>query len=89
MASTWPQWVEKPEQVAELVDWVRWKTQDRAKIVIAIGTHTVAVAKGRQLDPENAIAMLEDLQDVIAQTIRQMQAPGQNVTHLSQRIPER
>jgi hypothetical protein len=53
--------------------------------VIAIGATSVAVAKPREVDAEDAIAMLADLQDAIARAIRGLR--GQ--THIAIRLPEK
>jgi hypothetical protein len=87
MSDTWPQWIERPQHVAEAADWVRWKTQGRAKIVIAVGSRSVAVAKNRELDAEDAIAILSEIQDSIAQALRQLDAHRQ--THGAQPLAER
>ena len=87
MAETWPQWIDSPTHVAEAADWVRWKTQGRVKLVIAIGANSVAVAKGREMDAEDAIAVLADIQDQIAQAIRELQTKKQ--THGYRRLAER
>jgi hypothetical protein len=87
MAQTWPQWIDKPEHVAEASDWVRWKTQGRVKLVISVGNNTIAVAKNRELDAEDAIAILSDLQDQIAQALRDVDRAKQ--THGYRRLAER
>lgn len=80
MAETWPKWLDNPRHIAEGIDWIRWKSQDRAKIVLAIGANALAVAKPRELDAEDAIAILSDLQDQIARALRQLDEQRQ--THL-------
>jgi hypothetical protein len=87
MPDTWPTWISSSKHVAEAVDWVRWKTQGRAKLVIAIGANSISVAKNRELDPEDAIAILGDLQDQIAKAIRAISSAG--LTHASTLIKPR
>lgn len=87
MAETWPTWISSSKHVAEAVDWVRWKTQGRAKLVIAIGANSLSIAKNRELDPEDAIAILGDIQEQIFQAIRDLQRTGS--THLSTQIRQR
>lgn len=81
MAETWPQWIESGEHVAQAADWIRWKTQGRARIVIAVGTNSVAIAKPRELDAEDAIAILEDVQNEIARALRELDS--RRITHLA------
>ena len=50
MAVTWPKWIQSSEHVAEAVDWVRWKTEGRAKMVLAVGANSIAVAKNREVN---------------------------------------
>lgn len=87
MADTWPQWISSGKHVAEAADWIRWKTQNRVKIVVAIGAHSVAVAKARELDPEDALAILQDCQDTIARAMREIHI--QKLTHGHKLIPPR
>ena len=87
MADTWPKWISSGKHVAEAADWIRWKTQNKVKIVIAVGTNSVAVAKPRDLDPENALAILQDVQDTVARAMREIHAQG--VTHGSKVIAPR
>lgn len=87
MAETWPQWLENPQHIAQGIDWIRWKSQDRAKIVVAIGANAVAVAKPRNLAAEDAIAILEDVQAQIAQALRQLDKERQ--THLAMELTPR
>lgn len=87
MADTWPQWIRSGKHVAEAADWIRWKTQERVKIVIAIGASGVAVAKPRDLDPEDALAILQDCQDTIARAMREIHT--RRVTHGVKSIPPR
>jgi hypothetical protein len=85
MAQTWPDPITKASHVAEAIDWVRHRTRNRIKLVIAIGATSVAVAKPREVDAEDAIAMLADLQDAIGRAIRALR--GQ--THIAIRLPEK
>lgn len=87
MANTWPTWIQKPEHVAEAADWVRWKTQDRVRVVIALGANSVAVAKARDLESEDAITLLMEAQETIARTLREIQE--RKVTHAHARLPDR
>lgn len=85
MADTWPQWLEKADHVAQAADWVRWKTQNRVKLVIVLGPGSVAVAKARELDAEDAIAQLQEAQDTIARALRDIHA--RRVTNGHARLP--
>lgn len=87
MAETWPKRITSAKHVAEAADWVRWKTEDRVKIVIAVGANSVAVAKSRTMDAEDAIAILTDIQEQIAKGLRQLQETNQ--THTAIQLPER
>lgn len=87
MPDTWPTWLDKAKHVAQAVDWVRWKSQDRVKLVIAIGAGSVAVAKSRDVDAETAIAILEDAQATIARALREVQRTGLTNGHMQ--IPPR
>jgi hypothetical protein len=84
---TWPQWLTSAKHIAQAADWVRWKTQDRARIVIAVGANSIAVAKSRQIDAEDAVAILADLQDQIARALRHLDL--EKATHTSVLIQER
>lgn len=81
MAETWPQWLVSGEHIAQAIDWVRWKSQDRAKITIAIGAQGVAVAKPRELDAEDAIVILTDVLEQINRALRELDE--RRVTHLA------
>lgn len=87
MAGTWGEHITSGKHVAEAIDWVRHKSQDRIKLVVAIGSNSVAVAKPRKVDAEDAISFLMDLQDAIAQAIRQLDATRQ--THTTIQLHER
>jgi hypothetical protein len=87
MAETWPQWLESPKHIAEAADWVRWKTQGRVRLVVAVGANSIAVAKDREMDAEDAIVVLMDIQDQIAQALRQLDEKKQ--THDYRRLPDR
>lgn len=87
MAVTWPKWISSSEHVAEAADWVRWKTEGRAKIVLAVGANSIAVAKNRDLDAEDAIVILADLQEQIARALRELDS--RRVTHLAMAAPPR
>lgn len=87
MPETWPDPITKSEHVAQAIDWVRHRTRDRIKLIIAIGTNSVAVAKPREIDAEDAIAFLGDLQDAIASAIRKLGAT--RTTHTSIRLREK
>lgn len=87
MAETWPDPITSSKHVAEAIDWVRHRTRDRIRLVVAIGKTSVAVAKPREVDPEDAIAFLLDVQDAIARAIREL---GQkNITHISIPLQDR
>lgn len=88
MPDTWPKWISSSKHVAEAVDWVRWKTQGRAKLVIAIGVNSISVAKNIELDPEDAIAILTDLQEQLAQAIRSLPR-AESPTHITTLIRHR
>jgi len=85
MAETWPDPITSSKHVAEAIDWVRHRTRDRVRLIVAIGLNSIAVAKPREVDAEDAIAILNDLQDEIAQAIRQIK----NQTHTAMPLPER
>jgi DNA topoisomerase VI subunit B len=87
MPDTWPQWISSSKHVAEAVDWVRWKTQGKAKIVIAIGSNRLSIAKNPDLDPEDAIAILEMVQNEIALAMREM--AQRRLTHITTVLRER
>lgn len=87
MADTWPKWLEKAEHVAQAADWVRWKSQDRVRVVIALGATSVAVAKARDIDPEIAISLLEEAQETIARALRDVH--DRRLTNGHSRLPDR
>ena len=87
MPETWPQWIESPKHVAEAADWVRWKTQGRVMLVIAVGVNSVAVAKNRELSAEDATAILLDIESEISKALKELDETKQ--THQSRRLGER
>lgn len=66
---------------------MRHRTRDRIKLVLAIGSSSVAVAKPREVDAEDAIAFLTDLQDAIAAAIRELDR--KRLTHIATPLRER
>jgi len=87
MAETWPDPISSSAHVAQAIDWVRHRTRNRIRLIIAIGTNSLAISKPKEVDPEDAIAILMDLQDSIAKAIRQLGA-GRH-TSISMPIQER
>jgi len=87
MPETWPTTISSSKHIAEALDWVRHKSGDRVRVAVAIGVNSIAIAKPREVDPEDAIAILADLQDQIARAIRELGRIRQ--THLSVRLRER
>lgn len=68
----WPNEFKTSRDVASGLNWLRWKTADRAQILIAIGRNSVAVAKAPACDPEDAIEMLQTELDTITRLIREL-----------------
>lgn len=58
MAEGWPEVLEKGEDVAVVLDWVRRKTKGRALIGVMIGANGVAVSVDKDLAPRDAIDLL-------------------------------
>jgi prefoldin subunit 5 len=87
VAETWPDPIVKSEHVAQAIDWVRHRTRDRIRLLVAVGANSIAVAKPRDVDAEDAISFLADLQEDIARAIREMQQ--KRLTHISIRLPDR
>lgn len=87
MAETWPDPIVSGKHVAEAIDWVRHRTRGRIKLLVAIGPNSVAVAKPREVDAEDAILFLQDLQDQIAHAIRELDE--KRWTHMAMKLPDR
>jgi hypothetical protein len=66
----WPEKIVTAEHTAQLCDYVVKKTDKRVMLVIAIGAQAVAVAKDQNLDPEAALAILEDTRQLVDDLIR-------------------
>lgn len=88
MSQPAPEWNEfrTAHDIARGLNWVRWKTQNKAELIIAIGPNSVAVAKGENIDAEDAIQTLTQEMDTIAKVLRELQAKKQ--THGSGPRPD-
>lgn len=67
--------------VASGLQWVRWKTQGGqaqcrpgAMLLLAIGAGSISASMDLKLDAEDAIALLSDELETIAQLLRHMKA---------------
>lgn len=69
---TWPVKISSPRHTGQLLEWVRWKTENRIMLVIAIGGNSIAISKDENLKAEDAVAMLTDEMETIALAIRQI-----------------
>lgn len=87
MADTWPERLTNGEHVGQALDWVRWKTEGRALMMVAIGVNSVVVAKDRNLNAEDAIELLTKELDVIARLVRDLHASKK--THGAKARPQR
>jgi predicted metal-dependent hydrolase len=87
MAETWPDPIKSSKHVSQAIDWVRHRTRDRVRLIIAIGVNGLAVAKPAEVDAEDAIAFLQDLQEPIARAIRQLDQNHE--THTAMTLEDR
>ena len=83
MSETWPNPIKSTHHVSQAIDWVRHRTGDRTRLIVAIGATGLAVSKPRDMDAEDAIAVLADLQDAIAQAVRQLDQSKQTHTAIA------
>jgi hypothetical protein len=71
---TWPAVVSNSKHVAQMLEWLRWKTGGKVQLVIAIGANSVAVARDDRMRAEDLIETLRVEQDTIAELLRYLQA---------------
>lgn len=83
MAETWPAVLTSSEHVGQALDWVRWKTQGKVMLVIAIGPNSIAIAKDRELRAIDAVEILENEAKTIAEILGQLDQ--RKVTHAAKR----
>ncbi len=82
----WPNEFKTARDLASALNWVRWKSDGRALVLLAIGRNSVAIAKGPAVDAEDVIVALESEKDTIARLLREMGAQG--LTHASTPRPD-
>ena len=71
---TWPKVVSSSKHVAQMLEWLRWKTAGKVQLVIAIGANSVAVARDDRIPVEDLIKSLRAEQDTIADLLHYLQA---------------
>ena len=49
-----------PNAVADALDWLRWRTEGSALLLVAIGRNHICFARQPDVDPLDAIQFLED-----------------------------
>lgn len=72
MPEPWPKKFTEPAQVGEALNWLRWRTNESALLVMAIGVNSIALSLDPNVDAEDLIEMLAMEQDTIAQLIRRL-----------------
>ena len=87
MAETWPNPITQTKHVKDAIDWVRHRTGDRVRLIIAVGVNGLAIAKPQDVQAEDAIAFLKDLEAPIAKALRQLDRQGG--TSIATALPER
>jgi len=71
---TWPAVVSNSKHVAQMLEWLRWKTGGKVQLVIAIGANSVAVARDDSMPVAELIKALRTEQDTIADLLNYLQA---------------
>lgn len=69
MAEGWPEVLEKGDDVAAVLDWVRRKTKGRALVGVMIGVNGVAVSRDAKLSPRDAIQLVRAQLDTIERAL--------------------
>lgn len=90
MAETekWPEFLTTSKQVADALNWLRWRTKGSGLIFIAIGVNSVSIARDPALAVEDAIETVSLEIDTIARLIRALEKAKPN-THGSVPRPAR
>jgi hypothetical protein len=63
----WPDKLRSGPEIASALNWIRWRTEGRAMVVIAIGTNGIAIAKDQAMNSVDALELLRgELQNIAA-----------------------
>lgn len=66
--------VSSSKHVAQMLEWLRWKTGGKVQLVIAIGANSVAVARDDRMPVADLIKALRTEQDTIKELLNYLQA---------------
>jgi hypothetical protein len=69
MADGWPEVLEKGDDVAIVLDWVRRKTKGRALVGVMVGVNGVAISRDIKMSPRDAIELLRSQLDTIERAL--------------------
>ena len=64
MSETWPNPIQSTKHVKEAIDWVRHRTQDRVRLIIAVGVNGLAISIAKalhQLDARRTTSIATEL----------------------------
>lgn len=89
MADKWPEKLTTSKQVADALNWLRWRSNGAALFMIAIGRNSIAIARAEDLTAEDAIAVLQDEIDTMSRLLRILAEQGKTHGSISRPgVPE-
>lgn len=70
MPKPWSEHIKSSKEVADALNWLRWRTKGAGLIFVAIGVNSVSASIDPELEPEDAVNVLSLEVDTIAALIR-------------------